>query len=65
MDLDRNKFIITTKNERNLIKDYPPFPKNLKEKIEKDYIKYKKEKENNNKSKKYKINLKKKILNIN
>ena len=57
VDLDRNKFIITTKNERNLIKDYPPFPKSLKEKIEKDYIKYKKERENNNKTKEIKNKL--------
>ena len=46
IDLDNNKNYIRIKNAKNLNKDYPPFPKNLKEKIEKDYSKYKKEKEN-------------------
>ena len=54
IDIDRNKYLIRIKNEKMLNKDYPPFPKSLKEKIEKDYAKYKKEKETNNKSKEIK-----------
>ena len=50
VDIDNNKYYIRVQNEQILNKDYPPFPKNLKEKIEKDYNKYKKEKENNNKT---------------
>ena len=51
IDIDRNKYYIKVKNEKTLAKEYPPFPKNLKEKIEKDFNKYKKEKESNRKSK--------------
>ena len=54
IDLDRNKYFIRIKNEKMLNKDFPPFPKNLKEKLEKDFSKYrkeKKEKEANNKLK--------------
>ena len=54
IDIDRNKYFIRIKNEKMLNKDFPPFPKNLKEKIEKDYAKYKKERESNNKSKEIK-----------
>ena len=57
IDLDRNKYFIRIKNEKMLSKEYPPFPKSLTEKIEKDFAKYKKEKkekEINNKSKEIK-----------
>ena len=50
VDIDNNKYYIRVQNEQVLNRDYPPFPKNLKEKIEKDYNKYKKEKESNNKT---------------
>lgn len=53
IDLDRNKYHIKTKNDKELNKDFPPFPKNLKEKIEKGYNKFKKE-INANKSKEIK-----------
>ena len=49
VDINKNKYYIHIQNEQLLNKDYPPFPKNLKEKIEKDYNKYKKEKEELNK----------------
>ena len=51
IDIDRNKYFIRIKNEKKLNKDYPPFPKSLREKIEKNYNKYKKDKDSNNKSK--------------
>jgi len=43
IDIDRNKYFLLTKNDKNINKDFPPFPKSLKEKIEKEYNKYKKE----------------------
>ena len=51
IDIDRNKYFIRIKNEKRLNKDYPPFPKNLREKIEKKFNKYKKDKDSNNKAK--------------
>ena len=51
IDLDRNQFTIKSKYDKaTLSKDFPPLPKNLKEKLEKDYNKYRKEL-NNKKSK--------------
>ena len=59
IDLDRNKTDIISKNEKaQVVKDFPPLPKNLKEKIEKEYNKYKKEL-NNKKSKEVKDSNKK------
>ena len=44
IDLERNKICIKSNNETpQTNKDFPPLPKNLKEKLEKEYIKYKKE----------------------
>ena len=51
VDIDRNKIFIRTKNPKLTNKDYPPFPKSIKEKIEKDFIKFKNEKKSNRKSK--------------
>ena len=43
IDIDRNKYFLLSKDEKTVNKDFPPFPKSLKEKIEKEYNKYKKE----------------------
>ena len=47
VDIDKNEYYVLIQNQQLLNKDYPPFPKNLKEKIEKDYNKFKKEKNPN------------------
>ena len=59
IDLDRNKTEIKSKNEESQVnKDFPPLPKNLKEKLEKEYNKFNKEL-NNKKSKEIKDSNKK------